>query len=112
MRCRTWSGCVVAAAVGIACLSWAAPAQADENGWVFNGYLTAEDYNYLAKLRESGVRIPLPPGALLQDGHLICDNLRRGVRPDDKEKARYFPKAGMPQMIATAQAELCPDTLH
>jgi hypothetical protein len=114
MRCTTWSDQVgvVAAAIGIACLPLAAPAHADNDGWVHNGYMTNDEYNYLAKLRESGVRIPLPTGALVQDGHLICENLRRGVRPDDPEKARYYPPVGMPQMIATAQSELCPDTLH
>lgn len=102
---------VVATTVAIAGLPLAAPAPADNDGWVLNGYLARQDYNYLAKLRDEGAKVPLPTGALVQSGHLICNNLRRGVSPDDVQSARYFPSVGLPQMIAAAQSELCPDTL-
>lgn len=113
MRCAAW--CVRAGAVAVvaaACLSLSTQAWADDHeGWVRNGYLTREDANYLANLRGSGVRVPMPSGAVVQVGHLICQNLHRGVRPDDPAMDRYFPTVGMPQLIAAAQAELCPDTL-
>jgi hypothetical protein len=104
-----WAG-VVAAAVGATWLPLAAPAQADDDGWVVNGNVADDDANFLAKLRREGVVIPLPTGALIQDGHLICSHLRRGVEPGE-EATRYFPTVGMPQLIMAAQAELCPDTL-
>lgn len=99
MRSTTWLGraSAVAAAVAVACLPLSAQAQAD-------------DGSYLAKLREDGISRPLPDGALVQDGHLICTNLRRGVGPTEGAE-RYFPTVGMPQMISVAQSELCPDTI-
>lgn len=99
MRCTTWLGrvVVVAAAAGVAWLPLAAPAQAD-------------DKSYLAKLRAEGVVVPLPTGALVHSGHMVCSYLHRGLRPED-ETSRYFPSVGMPQVLAAAQTELCPDTL-
>lgn len=96
----TWSGLariVVAAALAIASLPLAAPARADDD-------------SYLAKLRAADVVIPLTSGALVQRGHMICTFLHRGVRPEDAP-SRYWPSVGMPQMMAAAQSELCPDTL-
>lgn len=95
---RWWGGVVVAAMVWIAWLPLAAPARADDN-------------SYLAKLRTEGVVVPLPAGALVHSGHMVCDYLHRGLRPED-EPSRYFPATGMPQVIGAAQSELCPDTLH
>lgn len=99
MRCTTWlgRGVVVAAAVAVVWLPLAAPARAD-------------DHSYLAKLRGEGVVVPLPTGALVHSGQMICDYLHRGLRPED-ETSRYFPSVGMPQVLVAAQTELCPDTL-
>lgn len=103
---------VFAANVAIAGFVLAAPASADNDGWVLNGYLAKDDYNFLVKLRDAGVHVPLPTGALVQSGHAVCNNLRRGVKPDDQQAARYIPTAALPQIIAAAQTELCPDTLR
>jgi hypothetical protein len=54
------------AAVTFMCLALAVPAQAD-------------DESYLERLRQSQSAIPLPDGALVQGGHIICSHLRRGV---------------------------------
>lgn len=99
MACTTWVGRVgvVAAAVGVTWLPLAASARADDN-------------SYLVKLRGEGVVVPLPAGAVVHSGHMICDYLHRGLRPEE-EVSRYFPSVGMPQLIAAAQSELCPDTL-
>lgn len=99
MRSETWLGRAVAAAAaaGIAWLPLAAPARAD-------------DGSYLTKLRSEGVVVPLPAGALIHSGHMVCDYLHRGLRPEE-ETSRYFPSVGMPQVLVAAQTELCPDTL-
>lgn len=89
---------IVAAVVGVASLTSLAPAQADDN-------------SYLTKLRGTGVVIPLPAGSLVHSGQMVCDHLHRGLRPEN-ETSRYFPSVGMPQIIAAAQSELCPDTLR
>jgi hypothetical protein len=91
-------------------LSPTAPARADDQGWVFNGYLTAEESNFLARLREERVSIPLPAGEVVHDGQMICDSLHRGLGPEDTAY-RYLPVSHLAQVIAAAQAELCPDTL-
>ncbi len=108
---------LAAARVGVAgltaiaaCLAVAPAARADDDHWVLNGYMTQEDYNYLAAVRATGVSIPLPTGAIIQDGHIICTHLHRGVAPLENAE-RYFPTVGVAEMIAAAQAELCPDTL-
>lgn len=88
---------VIAAAIGVAWLAPVAPAHADDN-------------SYLRKLRKTGIVIPLPAGSLVHSGHMVCDFLHRGLRPEN-ETSRYFPSVGMPQVIAAAQSELCPDTL-
>jgi hypothetical protein len=96
----TWLGRVVVvfAAVGFAWLPTAAPAGAD-------------DGSYLAKLRAEGVVVPLPAGALVHSGYMVCDYLHRGLRPE-QETSRYFPSVEMPQVLIAAQTELCPDTLN
>ncbi|MGV0734273.1 DUF732 domain-containing protein [Mycolicibacter sinensis] len=104
---RAW---ILVAAVMSAQLSPALSARADDQGWVFNGYLTAEEANYLARLRQERVFIPLPAGAVVHDGQMICDSLHRGLSPEDTAY-RYLPSSHLPQVIAAAQAELCPDTL-
>lgn len=112
VRRTKWSALAgVAAAVGATWLAPAAAAHADDDGWVVNGSVADDDANFLAMLRRNGVVIPLPTGALIQDGHIICSHLRRGVAPEE-EAARYFPTVGMPQLIAAAQSEICPDTLR
>ncbi|MGE2726592.1 DUF732 domain-containing protein [Mycolicibacterium pulveris] len=88
---------IAVAAIGFAWLAPVAPAHAD-------------DESYLDKLRATGVVIPLPAGSLVQRGHVVCDFLHRGLRPENEE-SRYFPTVGMPQLIQAAQSELCPDTL-
>lgn len=97
MRHTTWLARIVVAAVGIVLLAPPATARADDN-------------SYLAKLRAEGVVVPLPAGALVHSGHMVCDYLHRGLRPED-ETSRYFPAVGMPQVLVAAQTELCPDTL-
>lgn len=111
MKCTTWCGRAAAFAVAsIACLLLAAPTQADEDGWVRNGYMTEREYNYLTELRDHGIATPSTPGALIQGGYLICLQLRRGVSPGEHSE-RYFPRGTLPQMVAAAQSQLCPDTI-
>lgn len=100
----------IIAAASIACLL-PAPAHADEDGWVRNGYMTDREYDYLMALRNQGFTTPATAGAMIQGGHLICQQLRRGVSPGEHTE-RYFPKGTKPQMVAAAQSQLCPDTLR
>lgn len=118
---RGIGGLLGAALVG---LSYAPAASADpEDGgwvmdgpnvnpdtWVLNGYMTQAEYNFIKRLRDQGVKTPLPTGATMQLGHLICRNIERGV-PLEDGTARYFPTATAPQIVAAAQSEMCPWTL-
>ncbi|OBF16521.1 DUF732 domain-containing protein [Mycobacterium sp. ACS4331] len=91
---------VVLPVIAVSALGWltpVAPAHADDD-------------SYLTKLRRSGVVIPLPEGSLLHSGQMVCSVLHRGLRPEHQQ-SRYFPAVGMPEIIAAAQTELCPDTL-
>lgn len=75
--------------------------------WVYNGYMTQMEYNFIKRLRADGVKTPLDTGAIMQVGHLICRNMDRGV-PIDNAQVRYFPTATTPQIIAAALDEMCP----
>ncbi|MGB3893668.1 MAG: DUF732 domain-containing protein, partial [Mycolicibacter sinensis] len=80
----------------------AAPAQADEKGYL--SYLDSRGFKY-----QNSPGLITPSGAV-KAGELICQNLRRG-RPArdrfDKKIADGIPKL----MVDAAQNEMCPETL-
>ncbi|ORW88546.1 DUF732 domain-containing protein [Mycolicibacter terrae] len=80
----------------------AAPAQADEKGYL--GYLESHGFKY-----QSSPGLSTPSGAV-KFGEIICQNLRRG-RPArdrfDKKIADGISKV----VVDAAQNEMCPETL-
>jgi hypothetical protein len=98
------------AGAGAAAMLGAAPAHADDAG-------------YLAALDAQGVFRSGTPDARLSAGHKFCAELRGGASPDQiAAHYRSLPTFGAPSMIddlrgslgpviAIAQHELCPDTL-
>ncbi|RRR40126.1 DUF732 domain-containing protein, partial [Mycolicibacter terrae] len=80
----------------------AAPAQADEKGYL--GYLESHGFKY-----QNSPGLSTPSGAVTF-GEIICQNLRRG-RPArdrfDKKIADGIPKV----VVDAAQNEMCPETL-
>lgn len=77
------------------------------------GVAQADDESYLAYLRDHGYNWPpVPPGAQLNGGRIICDALRGGQTPE-QVAASYnrFPSIMPAGWIEAAQHELCPETL-
>ena len=85
-----------------AALMVAAPAQADDQSYL----------NYLEVHGQSTTAYPYSPGKLVMVGQIMCDRIRGGMSPAD---AAQLPQpqgfVDGPGIVATAQHELCPDTL-
>ena len=80
----------------------AAPAQADEKGYL--SYLESHGFKY-----QNSPGLTTPSGAV-QFGKIICENLRKG-RPAKDRFGTKVADGVTKVMIDGAQREMCPDTL-
>lgn len=67
---------------------------------------------YLFELTQFDVPVRPPTGAL-QAGHWICDDLHRGISPEEVHETHFrgFYKDWGPAIVDAARHHLCPDTL-
>jgi Protein of unknown function (DUF732) len=83
----------------IAALTFAAPAHADEQGYI--------DY-----LNSHGVPTPFRSAAL-GEGYRLCAQIGAGMSPDDAiNQSLGFQRLWSPATVYAAQHELCPNTLQ
>ena len=83
----------------------------------------ADDQSYLAALDAQGVFMAAPAQSRLAAGHKFCNEIRAGASPDEVYERYRDLRAGggwsaildlrvwLRPVIATAQQELCPDTV-
>lgn len=45
-------------------------------------------------------------------GHFVCTQIRGGMSPEEAGRMSWGPGLDLPGIVATAQRDLCPDTLH
>jgi hypothetical protein len=72
-----------------------------------------DEQGYLDELRQAGMPVLNQAGAL-RAGRMVCDDLHRGMSPEDVMHQEFGP-FGSPwsgPMVGAAQHHLCPDTLH
>lgn len=70
-----------------------------------------QEQQYLDELAQSGVR-GVQGHTALRGGHVVCDNLRLGMTPEDIiNKISLFNRPFAPTIVASAQRHLCRDTL-
>jgi hypothetical protein len=71
----------------------------------------ADDQSFLNDLSENhiGTGHLTSPLAL---GHFICTQIRGGMSPADAAQMTSGWGVDMPGIVAAAQRDLCPDTLH
>jgi hypothetical protein len=73
----------------------------------------ADDQSYLDELTQSGVPMPNGPSFLLGYGHTVCAKVEHGISPEAiAGKNLGAMTAWGPAIVAAAQHNLCPDTLH
>lgn len=89
----------VMAAEAVLILMAAPPAHADEG-------------SYLADLGAAGVPVS-DRGKAVSSGYTVCSQLRAGESPETAaSQFGWFYNAWGATIVATAQRDLCPDTLH
>jgi hypothetical protein len=54
----------------------------------------------------------MSPPTTVALGHIMCDDIRTGMSPADAAQLPRGPFVDGPGVVAGAQHELCPDTLH
>lgn len=70
-----------------------------------------QDQQYLDELAHSGVR-GVEKYTAVRGGYVVCDNLRRGMTPEDViSRVSLFSRPFSPAIVAAAQHHLCRDTL-
>jgi hypothetical protein len=77
----------------------------------------ADDASYLAELQTAGVPTAMiggvwRPDAPVDMGHHICDAIRGGESPQSATSHFGWMSQWGPAIVAAAQHNLCPDTLH
>jgi Protein of unknown function (DUF732) len=73
----------------------------------------ADDQSYLDELTQNGVPMPNGPSFPLTYGHIVCAKLQHGISPEAIARKEIGPMTAWgPAIVAAAQHNLCPDTLH
>jgi hypothetical protein len=74
----------------------------------------ADDQSYLNALSQNGVRVGIMnPPTTVALGHMMCDRIRGGMSTADAAQLPQPPwLIDGPGIVAAAQHNLCPDTLH
>jgi Protein of unknown function (DUF732) len=88
-------------------------------GVVLSAPAHADDQSYLNYLGQNGIGTSLMnPPTTVALGRIMCDDIRSGMSPADAARLPGGPLAGLipgldgAGIVAAAQHELCPDTLH
>jgi hypothetical protein len=77
------------------------------------GAAQADDQTYLNYLSQNGIGTSIMnPPTTVALGHIVCDDIRTGMSPADAAQLPRGPLLDGAGMVAAAQHELCPDTLH
>lgn len=86
-------------AASLAVLALAAPAHADDNAFIND-------------VQSQGIPMPQGPTRALAGGYTVCEHLHAGMPPQAAASMCGWMAAWCPQLVADAQRDLCPDTLH
>ena len=72
----------------------------------------ADDQSYLDELTQNGVPMRNGPGFALMGGNNVCAYLHHGMSPEGIARKMGAMADWGPAIVAAAQHNLCPDTLH
>jgi hypothetical protein len=72
----------------------------------------ADDSSFVADLQAGGVPMVQGPEKAVAGGYLVCSGLRQGLTPDKAAKVFGMGNSFGPAIVAAAQRDLCPDTVH
>ena len=72
----------------------------------------ADDNSFVADLQAQGVPMVQGPDKAIAGGYMVCSALRNGVAPDKAATVFGLMNGRGSQIVAAAQHDLCPETLH